>query len=112
MGLQSSVITDTAPGTTTHSRIGSGSRPAVTHSRMTNPTVQKGGGTTLVVRYRDGEQTISVPTNVPVTAVAPEAVTLAPGDLIYAATEKLPNGTPVTNKIFLFVAAAPRKPVQ
>jgi hypothetical protein len=38
--------------------------------------------------------------------VVPEQVTLANGDVVYAATEKLPNGTLVTDKIFLFVPAA------
>jgi hypothetical protein len=104
---EGSVLTD-PPGATTHSRMtnGSVSRPAVSHSRMTNGTVQKGSGTTLVVRYQDGSQTISVPPNVPVTEVAPEKVTFSEGDVVYAATQKLPNGTLVTDKIFLFVPAA------
>jgi hypothetical protein len=73
---------------------------------MTNGTVQKGSGTTLVVKYQDGSKTISVPANVPVTQVAPEQVTFASGDVVYAATEKLSNGTLVTDKIFLFIPAA------
>src|SRR5882724_7239153 len=62
---EGSVLTD-PPGATSHSRMtnGSVSRPAVSHSRMTNGTVQKGSATTLVVRYQDGSQTISVPANV------------------------------------------------
>jgi hypothetical protein len=104
---EGSVLTD-APGATTHSRMtnGSVSRPAVSHSRMTNGTVQKGSGTTLVVQYQDGSKTISVPPNVPVMEVAPEQVTLANGDVVYAVTEKLPNGTLVTDKIFQFIPAA------
>src|ERR1700688_539434 len=104
---EGSVLTD-PPGATTHSRMtnGSVSRPAVSHSRMTNGTVQKGTGTTLVVQYQDGSKTISVPPNVPVTEVAPEQVTLAPGDIVYAATEKLPDGTLTTSRIFLFIPAA------
>jgi hypothetical protein len=106
---EGSVLTD-APGTTTHSRMtnGSVSSPAVSHSRMTNGTVQKGGSSTLVVRYQDGSQTISVPADVPVTLVAKEPVNLGAGDTIYAATEKLPDGTLTTNKIFQFVAASPK----
>src|SRR5438552_16261698 len=98
---EGSVLTD-PPGATTHSRMtnGSVSRTAVSHSRMTNGTVQKGSGTTLVVQYQDGSKTISVPLNVPVSEVAPERVTFANGDVVYAATEKLPNGTLATNKIF------------
>jgi hypothetical protein len=103
---EGSVLTD-SPGATTHSRMtnGSVSRPA-SHSRMTNGTLQKGSGTTLVVQYQDGSKTISVPANVLVMEVAPEQVTLANGDVVYAATEKLPNGTLVTDKIFLFIPVA------
>ena len=56
---EGSVLLD-APGATTHSRMTNGSvaSPTVSHSRMTNGTVQKGGGSTLVVRYQDGSQTI------------------------------------------------------
>jgi hypothetical protein len=104
---EGSVLTD-PPGATTHSRMtnGSVSRPAESRSRMTNGTVEKGGGTTLMVQYRDGSKTISVPANVPVTLVAPAQVTFAPGDVVYATTEKQPNGTLVTDKIFLFIPAA------
>src|SRR5882762_2331814 len=103
---EGSVLTD-PPGATTHSRMtnGSVSRPVVSHSHMTNGTVQKGNGTTLVVQYQDGSKTISVPPSVPVMEVAPEQVTLASGDTVYVATEKLPNGTLVTDKIFLFIPA-------
>jgi hypothetical protein len=102
---EGSVLTD-PPGATTHSRMtnGSVSRPAVSHSRMTNGTVQ-GSGTTLVVQYQDGSKTISVPANVLVTQVASEQVTFAEGDVVYAATEKLPDGTLMTNKILLIAAA-------
>src|SRR6266478_2046993 len=95
---EGSVLLD-APGATTHSRMtnGSVSSPAVSHSRMTNGTVQKGASSTLVVRYQDGSQTISIPAGVQVVLVAKEAVTLSAGDTIYAATEKLPDGMLTTN---------------
>jgi hypothetical protein len=104
---EGSVLTD-PPGATTHSRMTNGtvSHPSVSHSRMTNGTVGKGSGTTLVVRYQDGSQTISVPPDVPVTEVAPEKVTFSPGDVVYATTQKLPDGTLVTDKIFQFIPAA------
>jgi hypothetical protein len=103
--VEGSVLTD-PPGATTHSRMtnGSVSQPA-SHSRMTNGTVQK-SGTTLVLNYQGGSQTISVPPNVPVTEVAPQKVTLSPGDVVYAATEKLADGTLVTDKIFQFIPAS------
>jgi hypothetical protein len=104
---EGSVLTD-APGATTHSRMtnGSVSKPAVSHSRMTNGSVEKGGGSSLVVQYQDGSQTISIPAGIPVLLVAKEKVTLGAGDVIYAATEKLPDGTLTTNKIFQVIAAS------
>jgi hypothetical protein len=59
---EGSVLQD-APGATAHNRMtnGSVSSPAASHSRMTNGTAQKGGNSTVVVRYQDGSQTISVP---------------------------------------------------
>src|SRR5882762_6451689 len=104
---EGSVLTD-APGATAHSRMtnGSVSKPAVSHSRMTNGTVQKGdSSSTLVVRYQDGSQTISIPSGVPVVMVAKEPVTVSAGDTVYAATEKLPDGTLTTNKILKIAAA-------
>jgi hypothetical protein len=103
--VEGSVLTD-PPGATTHSRMtnGSVSQPA-SHSRMTNGTVQR-SGTTLVLGYQGGSQTISVPPNVPVTEVAPQKVTFSPGDVVYAATEKLADGTLVTDKIFQFIPAS------
>src|SRR5450432_1297570 len=104
---EGSVLLD-APAATTHNRMtnGSVSSPAVSHSRMTNGTVEKGSGSTLVVRYQDGSQTISIPARVPVTLVAKVPVTLGAGDVIYAPTDKLPDGTLTTNKIFQFIAAS------
>ena len=104
---EGSVLTD-PPGATSHSRMTNGtvSRPAAAHSRMTNGTVQKSNGTTLLVNYQDGSQTISVSPGVPVTLVAAEPVTFTPGDVVYATTKKLPDGTLVTDKIFQFVPAA------
>jgi hypothetical protein len=104
---EGSVLTD-PPGAAAHSRMTNGtvSRPAASHSRMTNGTVEKGSGTMLVVRYQDGSQTISVPPDVPVTEIAPGRVTFGAGDTIYAATQKLQDGTLVTDKIFLIAPAA------
>jgi len=104
---EGTVLTD-APGATTHSTMtnGSGSKHAVSPSRMTNGTVQKGDSSTLVVRYQDGSQTLSIPSGVAVVMVAKEPVTVSAGDTVYAATEKLPDGTLTTNKI-LQIKAAP-----
>ena len=101
---EGSVLTD-PPGATSHSRMTNGTIARPSHSRMTNGTVQKSGGTTLVVNYQDGSQTISVPPNVPVTVVAPQTVNFNPGDVVYATTEKRPDGTVETDKIFQFIPA-------
>lgn len=105
---EGSVLLD-APGATSHNRMtnGSVSSPSVSHSRMTNGTVQKGVSSTLVLRYQDGSQTISIPAGVQVVVVAKEAVTLSVGDTIYAVTERLPDGTLTTNKILQIAAASP-----
>ena len=102
---EGSVLTD-PPGATSHSRMTNGTVSRPSHSRMTNGTVQKSGGTTLVVNYQDGSQTISVPADVPVTQVAPQQVTFNPGDVVYATTHKLADGTVETDKIFQFIPAA------
>ena len=102
---EGSVLTD-PPGATSHSRMTNGTVSRPSHSRMTNGTVQQSGGTTLVVNYQDGSQTISVPPNVPVTEVTPQTITFNPGDVVYATTEKLPDGTVETDKIFQFIPAA------
>ena len=104
---EGSVLTD-PPGATSHSRMTNGtiSRPAASHSRMTNGTVENSDGSTLVVNYQDGSQTISIPPSVPVTLVAPQQVTFTPGDVVYAATKKLADGTLVTDKIFQFIPVA------
>ena len=94
---EGSVLTD-PPGATSHSRMTNGTISRPSHSRMTNGTVQKSGGTTLVVNYQDGSQTITIPPGVPVTQVAPQKVTFTPGDVVYAATQKLPDGTVETDK--------------
>jgi hypothetical protein len=110
---EGSVLLDSAPSTTTHSRMTNGtvSRPAAAevHSRMTNGIAEKGSGTTLVVHYQDGSQTISVPANVPVTEVAAGKVTLEAGDAVYAETAKQANGDLATNRIFVVAGPAPKK---
>ena len=68
---------------------------------MTNGVVQKGSGTTLVVRYQDGEKTVSVPANVPVVGVVPGEVQLAAGETAYAKTDKQADGTLTTHMILV-----------
>jgi len=110
---EGSVLLDTPPGAAAPSRMTNGtvSRPAAaqSQSRMTNGVAQRASGTTLVVRYQDGTQTISVPANVPVTQVAAGTVRLEAGDAVYAVTTQQPNGKLATNKIFLISGPPPKK---
>jgi hypothetical protein len=100
-----------APGSASQSRMTNGSisrsSSSGSGSRMTNGTVQKqGGGTTLVVRYQGGAQTISVPPNVTVTQIVPMKEQLRPGDTVYVATEKQSDGTLTTNKVYLIAGSS------
>jgi quinol monooxygenase YgiN len=103
--VEGSVLLDPQPGAAAQSRMTNGSvsvrHAAESHSRMTNGVVQKGRGTTLVVRYQDGEQTISVPANVPVVRVVPGEVQLAAGETAYAKTDKQADGTLTTHMILV-----------
>ena len=106
---EGSFMLDAAPGAPSQNRMTNGSvaRPvsAKPGSRMTNGTVQtQGGGTTMMVQYQDGAQTISVAPNVEVIQVVPKKATLAVGDIIYAATDKQKDGTLTTNKVYLIAA--------
>jgi hypothetical protein len=103
--VEGSVLTDPQPGSAAQSRMTNGSvsvrHAAESHSRMTNGVVHKGRGTKLVVRYQDGEQTISVPANVPVVGVVPGEVQLAAGETAYAKTEKQADGMLTTHMILV-----------
>jgi hypothetical protein len=99
-------IMGAAPGASTQGRMTNGSVFRPPASRMTNGSVEKGSRTSLVVRYQEGSQTISVPPNVPVTEIVPEEATLTAGDTVYAATTTQSNGTLRMSKIFLWIPAA------
>lgn len=109
---EGSNMMEPVPGSVSQSRMTNGSvsgpTSAASGSRMTNGTVQKeGGGTTLVVRYQTGSQTISVPQNVAVTETAPINEKLKPGDTVNVVTEKQKDGTLTTNKVSL-IASNPK----
>jgi hypothetical protein len=103
--VEGSVVMDAQPGAATPSRMTNGSvslrRAAESHSRMTNGVVHKGSGTTLVVHYQDGAQTISVPAGVAVVAIVPGEVQLAAGETAYAKTDKRADGTLTTHMILV-----------
>jgi pimeloyl-ACP methyl ester carboxylesterase len=86
----------------------SGQPTAQSRSRMTNGVLQKGGGTTLVLRYQDGSRTISVPAGVPVTKVEAGSVAVEPGGIAYAVTVKQATGELATSSIFVVSGPAPQ----
>lgn len=102
---EGSNLIEAAPGAGHRSRMTNGSVSgtfAVPRSRMTNGEAQiQGGGRILRVQYQGAEQTIIVPHNVPVTQIVPMKEKLQAGDTVYAATEKQPNGTLTTDKVYL-----------
>jgi len=68
--------------------------------RMTNGTVGTRGGEAMTVQYRGGSQTITVPADVPVTAIAATRAPLTVGEsvvVLVAATR--PDGTPVSSVV-------------
>jgi hypothetical protein len=61
--------------------------------RMTNGTIASQNSTTITVNYRGGSQTITVPSNVSVTALAPASTKLAKGTRVVVLGLKQPDGT-------------------
>jgi hypothetical protein len=74
---------------------------------MTNGVAHKESGTTMVVRYQDGAQNISVPADVEVVAIVPGEVSLAPGETAYAVTDKQATGALATHMILVLGGASP-----
>jgi len=103
---EGSFMLPAAPGAPSQSRMtnGSVSRPVASASRMTNGTVQK-QGTTMVVRYKDSAQAVSVPSDVEVNQIVPKKTKLVVGDTVNAAAQKQPDGTMVTSRVYLIAAA-------
>jgi len=103
--VEGSVVLDPQPGAATQSQMTNESvsvrRARESHNRMTNGVVQRGRGTTLVVRYEDGAQTISVPANVVVVSIVPGKIQLAAGETAYAKTDKQADGTLTTHVILV-----------
>jgi hypothetical protein len=86
---------------------GEGHRPwdLMPNSTMTNANIDSevasSDGKTLVLKYKDGEKTVVVPSNVIVVTYVPAAMTdLKPGEKIFvAAANKQPDGTLMAPRI-------------
>ncbi len=77
-------------GTVTGSQMTNGTASA---PRMTNGTISGQAGGTLTVQYKGGTQTITVPANVSVTAIAPTQTKLAVGSKVIVLATRQPDGT-------------------
>jgi len=71
-------------------------------SRMTNGTVStRSGAAALSVQYSGGMQTISVPRDVSVTALAPTTDKLKPGENVFVLAKTQQDGSFSTTSIVL-----------
>lgn len=69
--------------------------------RMTNGTIGGTAGGKLVVNYRGGSQTISIPSGVAVTKISPTDSKLAPGTNVVVLATKRPDGTLTASRVLL-----------
>ena len=69
--------------------------------RMTNGTIGATAGGRLVVNYRGGTQTITIPPGVTVTKISPTDTKLAPGSNVVVLATKRPDGTLTASRVLL-----------
>lgn len=79
-----------------------GSIAASSPSRMTNGTVQKGGGNSITVQYNGSSREIMVPSDVKVTEIVTTNDKLAPGANIIVLATKQPDGTLTASRVFFW----------
>ena len=70
-------------------------------ARMSNGSVASASGSTYVVQYPGGSQTITVPPNTPVTELKATTKTLAVGDQVYLIARKAADGSLSARKALL-----------
>ena len=69
--------------------------------RMTNGTIGATAGGKLVVNYRGGSQTISIPSGVTVTKISLTDAKLVPGSNVVVLATKRPDGTLTASRVLL-----------
>lgn len=74
---------------------------AASPSRMSNGSVASRNGSTLVVQYAGGSQTITVPPETPVTEIKTASRPLAAGDQVVVPATKAANGSLSADKVLL-----------
>jgi hypothetical protein len=82
---------------------------AGTAPRMTNGTIASHGNGTLTVNYRGGSQTITIPPDVSVTALAPSNTKLASGARVVVLGKKQPDGSLKASSLVLADSSARSK---
>ena len=91
-------------GTVGTSRMTNGAASRMTNgaaSRMTNGAAGGQSGGTLTVNYNGGSQTITIPSDVTVTAIVPTQTKLAAGEDVVALADKQPDGTLRASSVML-----------
>jgi hypothetical protein len=91
-------------GTVGGSRMTNGAASRMTNgaaSRMTNGAAGGQSGGTLTVSYNGGSQTITIPSDVTVTAIVPTQTKLAAGENVVALADKQPDGTLRASSVML-----------
>jgi len=78
-------------------------------ARMTNGTSRGTAGQTITVEYNGGSQTITVPTNVEVTVIAPSSTKLSTGTSVIVPAKKEPDGTLKASMVMLSGGAPPTR---
>jgi hypothetical protein len=69
--------------------------------RMTNGTIASQGAGTLTVQYRDGSQTIVIPSGVEVSAIAPVDAKLSSGAKVVVLAIKQPDGAMKASNVLI-----------
>ena len=79
----------------------SGQGKGGTPPRMTNGTIASQGTGSLVVQYKGGTQTITIPADVPVSAIAPVTTKLTKGAKVVVLGKKQSDGTMAASSLVL-----------
>jgi hypothetical protein len=82
-------------GNVSQSRMTNGT---ASQSRMSNGSVSSTTGSSLVVQYAGGSQTVTVPPKTPVTELKPVSKELAVGDQVAVLAKKAPDGSLTADK--------------
>lgn len=110
MAPQGGAASKMTNGTVAGSRMTNGAAQMANGSaRMTNGASHGAAGGTMTVQYAGGSQTITVPSDVPVTVIAPTSTKLAAGATVVALATRQPDGTLRASRVLLAGKTQPPK---